>query len=597
MAAGERSVKLDHEPGTWCQRYNQWTGAHSPCTPRGEDDMPVMKGKYALTGMLQAEGVEYVFGNPGTTEMPFLQALSECPDMKYILCVQEGVAMGMADGYARASGNVGFVSLHIDSGLANGLSLLNDSNFSGTPLVVTAANKDVRKLAEGRSDLVRMCEPFTKWSAEITHAEQFPSVLRRAFSEARTPPTGPVFVGFSTNALDEEAEMALVPSREAFSAVRPDRGAIGEAAALLAGAKHPVLIVGDRVGDDGGVAEAVRVAEQTGARVRTHLGAQVNFPTGHPQFVGTFIPRDHAHRQAMGVADVVLGVGVDVFGDLVYQPGATLPASTALVHLDSNAGALGRSEPTDLAILTSPKIGLAELGEALEACMSQAERRAAAARGTAIAAETAPRAERFRKQVEQERGRDPMGVATMMSAIADALPDEVVICSDAVSSSAMVHAARKFDTPGSFYAARGGAIGWGMGMALGIQLAQRGQPVVAIVGDGTAMMTVQALWTAAVESIPVVYCICNNASYNVLKVNLDIYARLVPQEPGFQPSYLGMDFPQPFDFAALAQAFGVYGKRIEDPAEIGPELEQALGSGKPAVLDVVIDPNGGAGRC
>ena len=118
--------------------------------------MPVMKGKYALTGMLQAEGVEYVFGNPGTSEGPFLEALAECPDIEYVLCVQEGVAVGMADGYARASGKVGFVSLHIDSGLANGLSLLNDSNFSGTPLVVTAANKDVRKLAEGRSDLARM---------------------------------------------------------------------------------------------------------------------------------------------------------------------------------------------------------------------------------------------------------------------------------------------------------------------------------------------------------------------------------------------------------------------------------------------------------
>ena len=210
--------------------------------------------------------------------------LRNARDMKYILCVQEGVAVGMADGYARASGKVGFVSLHIDSGLANGLSLLNDSNFSGTSLVVTAANKDVRKLAEGRSDLARMCEPFTKWSVEITHPEQFPSVLRRAFTAARTPPTGPVFVGFSANALEDEAEVALVPSRAACSAVRPDRDAIGEAAALLASADRPVLIVGDHVGEDDAVAEAVRVAELTGARVYSHLGSQVNFPTGHPQF-------------------------------------------------------------------------------------------------------------------------------------------------------------------------------------------------------------------------------------------------------------------------------------------------------------------------
>ena len=164
-----------------------------------------------------------------------------------------------------------------------------------------------------------------------------------------------------------------------------------------------------------------------------------------------------------------------------------------------------------------------------------------------------------------------------------------MVCNDSVSSSAMVHAARKFNTPGSFYAARGGAIGWGMGMALGIQLARPDRPVVAIVGDGSAMMTVQALWTAAVENIPVVYCICNNRSYNVLKVNLDLYVQLYQQEPGYQPAYLGTDFTHPFDFAALARAFGVYGRRIEDPAEIGPELERAWASGKPAVLDVVIE--------
>ena len=206
--------------------------------------------------------------------------------------MQEGVAVGMADGYARASGKVGFVSLHIDSGLANGLSLLNDSNFSGTPLVVTAANKDVRKLAEGRSDLARMCEPFTKWSVEITHAEQFPSVMRRAFTAARTPPTGPVFVGFSGNALEDEAEVELVPSRAAWSAARPDRDAIGETAAYLAGAEHPVLIVGDRVGEDdacrgsrarGRVDRRARVLAPGVASQLSHWSPAVYGPVRSPQ--------------------------------------------------------------------------------------------------------------------------------------------------------------------------------------------------------------------------------------------------------------------------------------------------------------------------
>ena len=377
-----------------------------------------------------------------------------------------------------------------------------------------------------------------------------------------------------------------MPSRAPWSAARPDREAIGEAAAHLAGADRPVLIVGDRVGEDDAVAQAVRVAELTGARVYSHLGSQVNFPTGHPQFMGNFVPRNQASRQAVQAADVVLAVGTHVFSDLFYQPGALLPASATLIHLDSDADALGRSEPTHLAILASPKMGLAELVAALGACMDRTERQAAATRCNAIAEETAAKSEQFRQQVAGERGRQPMGVATMMSAVAAALPDDAVVCNDSVSSAGMVYAAKKFNTPGSFYAARGGAIGWGMGMALGIRLAQPARPVVAIVGDGTAMMTVQALWTAAVENIPVIYCICNNRSYNVLKVNLDLYTQLVLQEPDYQPAYLGTDFTHPFDFAALAQAFGVQGRRIEDPAEIGPALACALASGRPAVLDV-----------
>ena len=174
--------------------------------------MAVMSGKHALMQMLRAEGVQHIFGNPGTSEAAIMDALESYPELDYQLVVQESVAVGMADAYARATGNVGFINLHIDNGLANAFALLIDSKNAGTPLVITAGNKDVRKLAEGRSDLARMAEPFTKWSAEITHPEQYPAVIRRAFNEARTPPTGPVFVSFSSNSLDAEADIEIVPS-------------------------------------------------------------------------------------------------------------------------------------------------------------------------------------------------------------------------------------------------------------------------------------------------------------------------------------------------------------------------------------------------
>ena len=201
--------------------------------------MPTMTGKRALMEMLTAEGVRYIFGNPGTSEGPILDALEDYPNLEYILTTQEGAAMGMADAYARSTQRPSFVSLHIETGLANGISLLHNAKEGGTPMVVTSANKDVRKLAEGRTQLDEMTRLFTKWSAEITHPEQIPSVMRRAFTEAAAPPTGPVYVGFSANALDDEGEVEIVPSARGYHRIAPDAGAIADASAILSDAQTP----------------------------------------------------------------------------------------------------------------------------------------------------------------------------------------------------------------------------------------------------------------------------------------------------------------------------------------------------------------------
>ncbi len=183
-----------------------------PCT------MPLMPGKPALLEMLRADGVRYIFGNPGTSEGPILDALEDYPDLRYVLPTQEGAAMEMADGYARATGRPSFVNLHIETGLANGISLLHNAREGGTPAFLTSANKDVQKLDEGRSRLDEMTLMFTKWSVEVTHAEQVPSVMRRAFTVAKTPPTGPVHVGFSANALDDSSDDSV------SSRLAPGRG-------------------------------------------------------------------------------------------------------------------------------------------------------------------------------------------------------------------------------------------------------------------------------------------------------------------------------------------------------------------------------------
>ena len=539
--------------------------------------------------MLRAEGVEYIFGNPGTSEGPLLDALEGFPDLKYMLAAQEGVAMGMADGYARATGRPSFVNLHIQTGLANGISLLHNASESGTPLVLTSCNSDIRKLAEGRTDLVEMTNEFTKWSAEVTHAEQVPGVLRRAFNEAKTPPTGPTYVAFSANALDDEADVEIVPSPQGYFRTAPDSRAIEEASRMLAEASHPIMLVGERLAHSGGTAEAVRVAELIGARVYAPFYSEMNFPTGHPQFLGRASGLLPAGRAQLSSADVVLCVGTSVSSGYFYTSGHALGADTRLIHIDSDPREVGKSEPTDLGMIADPKTALSHLADALESTMSGSAREAAKGRAVAAGEEKAAQRAAWSSRLKDRWDLSPMSTERMMTEIAGALPPETIIADDSVTTRGSVQGAIEFNEPGSVFGERGGSLGWGMGGALGLKLANPDRPVVAVVGDGSAMMTVQALWTAVNARIPVVYVICNNSSYRILKLNMNTYKSHVLKDDAPQSQYIAMDFARPFNFEGIAKAFGVDSRRIEDPTELAPALKRALDLGEPSLLDVAID--------
>ena len=551
--------------------------------------MPIMTGKRALMETLTAENVRYIFGNPGTSEGPILDALEDYPNLEYILTTQEGAAMGMADAYARSTQRPSFVSLHIETGLANGISLLHNAKEGGTPIVVTSANKDVRKLAEGRTQLDEMTRLFTKWSAEITHPEQIPSVMRRAFTEAAAPPTGPVYVGFSANALDDEGEVEIVPSAPAYHRIAPDAQAIADASAILSNAENPVIIVGDRLAQSNGTAEAVRVAEMLGARVYSSAYSEMNFPTSHPQHVARAAPVSPDARALFADADAVLAVGTNVFSGYFHHPGRALAPHTKLIHIDQATREIGKSEPTDIGIIADPKTALAHLADALESDMTGASREAARGRAEDLSAARAARDAATRARIQSRWNASPMSAERMMSEVAAALPSDVLIADDSVTTRDAIHANMTFDRPGSIFGERGGALGWGMGGALGLKLANPDAPVVGIIGDGSAMMTVQALWTAAAYNIPVTYIICNNRAYRILKLNMNAYKRDILGETDPTSQYLAMDFPIPFDLAAQARTFGIPGHTITDPAAIAPALTTALDSGAPALLDITID--------
>ena len=375
--------------------------------------MTRMTGKEALARMLAAEGVEYIFGNPGTSETPFLDVLQDYPDLRYIQALQEGTAVGMADGYARATGKPAFANIHIAGGLANGISALYNAYRGGTPLVLTAGNSDTRMLLSDpvlSGDLVEMTQQFTKWSAEIPHAGNIPMAVRRAFKEALTPPVGPVFLSFPWDTMDEEVDVDITSSSTGYYRMRPDPAAVSGAVELLAQAENPVIVIGDRVGQSGGGAELVRVAELLGAKVyaSSYTYSEISFPLNHGQYAGMLNLNSSATRRQLAEADVVLAVGTNVFSSFLYVSEPFLSAGTKLVHLDNDLKEIEKVYPTDVGIPCDPKAGLAELAEALDAEMSASAREAAATRAATLGdAKRQARAEYLRRMQDHARHPSP----------------------------------------------------------------------------------------------------------------------------------------------------------------------------------------------
>ena len=553
--------------------------------------MVKMLGKHALAQMLVAEGVEYIFGNPGTSETPFLDGLQDYPQLRYIQALQEGTAVGMADGYARATGKPAFANIHIAGGLANGISGLYNAFRGGTPLVLTAGNSDTRMLISEpvlSGDLVEMTKQYTKWSTEIRHASDIPVAIRRAFKEAKTPPSGPVFVSFPWDTMDEEIEFEATPSAEGYFRIRPDTAAVARATEILASAQNPVIVVGDRVAQSGAVDAVVQVAEQTGARVLATSYSEVNFPTGHPQWGGMLNLNSPATARQFENADAVLAVGTDVFASFLYVDVPFLKPDTRLIHLDSAYWEIEKNYPTEVGILADPGAGMADLAASLDSEMNGSQREAAATRAATLADARRRGDERYQERIKPTWDNLPMPVERMMHELAAAVPPNTIVADEAVTSRPAVNRAFEFTKPGDIYGIRGGALGWAMPGALGVKLAHPDRPVLAVVGDGASMYTVQALWTASRYNIPVVYAICNNQAYRILKVNMEVYLRDMLDDRERDSEYVGMEFANRLDLAMMAQAMGVHGERVDDPNEIGPAVKRAFDSGRPALLDITI---------
>jgi benzoylformate decarboxylase len=550
------------------------------------------KGRQIFMETLLAEGVEYVFGNPGTTESPLLDALLDYPQIRYIVSLQEAVAVSMADAYAHASGKVGIVNLHVAPGLGNGLGSLYNAWEGRTPLIVTAGQQDTRMRLRDPllgHNLVAMAAPLVKWSVQAESADELPLLLNRAFKVARDEPSGPVFVALPINVMEQETRNPPMAPARLFARAAPDPAGVDEAAALLVSARQPVIVCGDGVARSGAMAELVALAEQTGAPVWGDvLPGRLAFPTGHPNFRDR-LPGDHALiRQSLGGADTVLLVAGEFFEEVWHTAGSPFPDGAAIIQVDAAPSQLARNFPVTVGLVADPKAALAALSAAVAAKATGAFRARVQSAQAALARLKAQEWEKQKARSEKGAEGKPMAPARLMLEIRDALPKDAIIVQESITATADLYRTIPVSDATGFYGPRGGGIGQGLPSAIGVKVAHPNRPVLAISGDGSSLYTIQALWSAAHHRLPVVFVILNNKAYRILKINMNRYRRDFGL--GGERPHPHMDLTDPdLGYVDIAKGFGVPGRTVSDPAEVGPALKAAFASGKPYLLDILVD--------
>ncbi|HEY2245448.1 MAG TPA: thiamine pyrophosphate-binding protein [Xanthobacteraceae bacterium] len=551
-----------------------------------------MSGKRAFLELLKQEGVEILFGNPGTTELPLMDALAVEYELRYVLALQEASVIGMADGYAQASGKLAVVNLHVTPGLGNAMGMLYDAQKAGSPILVTAGQHDQDFNTTEPilwADLPPIARPLVKWSAEVHRLADLPRLLHRAAKTALAPPSGPVFLSLPGDILKAEGEIDLLAPTRIAAQLRGDPAAVKQAATILAEAKRPLIVAGDAVARSKAHAELIELAELIGAPVYSELvPSTASFPASHPLFRGAMTRMQGPIRKILEQYDVLFSVGGDLFTLSLPSDIEPMPAGLTLIHLDTDPWELGKNYPPQVAILGDPKTTLPDVTEAVRKAMSSGARGAARERLDAAKAATLAERDALKAKAREMAGQTPVQPLSLLNAIGEMLPKDAVVIDETISSGAGIRSLIRSDDPQSFYGLRGGGIGWGLPAAIGVKLALPHRPVLALVGDGSAMYTCQALWTAAHERIAAVFVILNNSSYRILKQRLVAQRGLAAQVDRF----VGMELTDPaIDYVNLARSLGVAAERATSVHDATDLIAKGLQSDAPLLIDVPVDRN------
>jgi len=514
----------------------------------------------ATIHLLRSLGMTTIFGNPGSTELPLFKGWPA--DFRYILGLQEASVVAMADGYAQATSNAAFVNLHSAVGVGHALGSIFTSYRNQTPLVISAGQQARNMLlAEPylwATQAAEFPKPYVKWSCEPARAEDVPAALARAYYLSMQKPCGPTFVSIPVDDWDHEAELVL-PRQVSFE-FSPDPLAIQQIADALNQSQHPALIVGPSVDRDGAWSEVLALAERIQASVwASPMAGRASFPEDHPLFAGFLPPVRNLLAAKLASYDVVVVLGAPIFTYHVHSEGPFVPKGVQLFQIIDDPEAVAWA-PVGTSLLSTLRLGLSHLLERVEQ----------SSRPT-----PAPRVRPCLPDV-----LDPIPAAFVLHTIALVMPDNAVIVEEAPSHRNDLHDYLPIRRSNGFYTGASGGLGYSLPAAVGIALADPTRRIIAVLGDGSSMYSIQALWTAAQHHLPITFVILNNQEYAALKS----FSRMFNT-----PEFTGMDLPG-IDIGKIARGYNCETLRVEKSCDLAVVLLQAFASEGPIVIDVVVDP-------
>ena len=550
-------------------------------------------GGELLMHQLVAQGVEYAFTNTGSAEAGFFDAFLTVPQVQPILLLAESLVVSAADGYAKTSGKAAFVNVHLAAGSRQGSGQLQNAYFDGSPMVVTAALRDNGSFGDRNTlgasagfSQMGAVEDITKKRWEVTDARGIPMATRRAFKEALTMPTGPVYIAYSSPALDARDIEGTIQAAKALEMAQIPNGATLEKIhdALL-NAENPLIIAGSEIRTAGAQREMLDLAENYSLPVAVAFFDYGGFPLHHPNYVGMLDAMSDKNY------DVICCVGYRQ-NTRASQEDDKFSGAHTIIGIGQDPSVLGNTFALDLDIWGNVKHSL----QALNALWKPDHSNLAhiQKRKTDLAAQAEERVAKQQADAAAKSKDNPIHPIYLGDAMARNLADNSILVSENFRASDHLMPFGYGDDEWDLVRTSGGSLGYGLGGAIGTQLAAPDRPVVLSIGDGGVMYSSSGFWTMARYSLPILTVVWNNMNYQTVRTNFAAWGGNMKAQNKYPETFLG---DPEIDFVMLAKAQGIEGEHVHDPSELDAALRRGRAvqaSGEPYLLDVHIT-NVGAG--